>query len=73
MGGSPTYLAKIANILVRGGAIGPQRGSQGGFVSATIRRKQRCYGWWRFARGSPRQPTANRRSLAGRRSVGITK
>lgn len=32
LGGSPTYLAKIANLLVRGGVIGSQRGSQGGFA-----------------------------------------
>lgn len=32
LGGSSSYLAKIANLLVRGGVIGSQRGSQGGLV-----------------------------------------
>lgn len=32
LGGSSSYLAKIANLLVRGGVINSQRGSQGGLI-----------------------------------------
>lgn len=32
LGGSPTYLAKIANLLVKGGIVGSLRGVQGGLV-----------------------------------------
>lgn len=33
LGGSPTYLAKVANMLVRSGIIESQRGAQGGLLS----------------------------------------
>jgi Rrf2 family protein len=32
MGGSPSYLAKVANLLVRGGILESQRGAQGGLL-----------------------------------------
>lgn len=34
LGGSPSYLAKVANMLVRTGIIESQRGAQGGLLSA---------------------------------------
>jgi Rrf2 family protein len=34
LGGSPSYLAKVANLLVRSGIIESQRGAQGGLLPA---------------------------------------
>lgn len=34
LGGSPSYLAKVANLLVRSGIIESQRGAQGGLLAA---------------------------------------
>jgi len=38
LGGSPSYLAKVANLLVRGGVIESQRGAQGGLLSTASTR-----------------------------------
>lgn len=38
LGGSPSYLAKVANLLVRGGVIESQRGAQGGLLSTLVTR-----------------------------------
>lgn len=38
LGGSPSYLAKVANLLVRAGIIESQRGAQGGLLAAPTTR-----------------------------------